>query len=141
MIKNTRTRDRSPKAAISPIEEFAVIFHTENTLCNTAKRKATVARKALLAAMNAEDIRSAMVPTTIDGKMVTLALEIKAPTVQQIDMKLLKTLVTPKQFAQLITTTKTLVDAVAGTAVSARVIERVEVDDAAKEAVSVKVAK
>jgi len=120
-----------------PLKAIAGMAFTYNKTANAAKSSYEKLRKELFAGMKKIGITSFDHKIFEEGKEINLTAEISTPEGQVIDVEKLQSLVTKKQFIQIVTATQKSVTDVVGTAI----LNQVLVSSAGTENVSVKATK
>lgn len=103
------------------MKKFAAEFHRENVAANKAGNRAKKARAALYALMKSEGVKSFDLTTNVEGRDLSLGVEVSASERTLINVAELRRIVSEEQFLQAISATKTAVEEVAGKDVAMRV--------------------
>lgn len=118
---STTELPKAPKGALTSARDF----YSHNNLKNFHNRESEKARKALFQELSTlKDNKQPfhfVHPTTVDGKPVTLDIDLVEGSSTLVDLKLLKKLVKEEEFWEIISATKTRVKEVAGETVANRV--------------------
>ena len=109
------------KTKTDTIAQNAAIYYVRNQESNAAKREADKARAALLKEMTVAGIEATEVTVNIDGKPQTLRVAVETPIRDVVDVNLLKKLVDPEVFFQVISASKAEVTRLCGEATTLRV--------------------